>query len=662
MRVIDDEDERPRRKSRSTTKLLLQIRQCRMKVMMMMILLLLMVLVLDTAVAAIPAATSIMTSVGKRTTTICSGGSDDSTSSTSVIIDDASNNGDCNDGSSSHDLPNQSTFIRNQQQHLQDRHVASSPLSVAAVCRDGIALISLHYDMDDILSRLTSSPSNSFSSLLLDPENDGRSSLMQQSDFAKEEEEGEVVEGMVDIEENDDATTASTTVIINNDYKEQQQQQHVHNNNDMEREMDESVEPQRALLLFCDLPLSFRGPLRIETIYENNNYRNQNPRHNHHHHHSSPPSSSSHHRYSSLSPPPISLLTAGWRADSITLANAGRELMAQEVGVYCLPALSASSAFSTFVAASTTNQSAIDESKNENNEKQEEILMGSDGKNRIPTTEQHHERLLRQQLRRRRRQRTQSTYHGRRIAEGLSYYLTKCAAAESGGIGGGSSAAAGASRPLSCVGLLACGDGSSSVVVQDDGRSATGRGALYLIDSTGSYRVRAHAIGDAVRASKLHRRMMHVDFSTMDCHDGLRALLRLIAEIDDEEGGGKGTKEEMIRGEKDKEERTSDNRDNYLPTVLINHESASLPQEDKESNHSGSSATRLSAFVASIGSTSSLMQQQQQQQQQHEQQKSLPSRGLKVSLKYTAAAELAVLRCGEGRMRRVRLSSLFARA
>ena len=45
------------------------------------------------------------------------------------------------------------------QLHLLDRHVASSPspLPVAAVCRDGIALISLHHDVDGIWSTQTTS-------------------------------------------------------------------------------------------------------------------------------------------------------------------------------------------------------------------------------------------------------------------------------------------------------------------------------------------------------------------------------------------------------------------------------------------------------------------------------------------------------------------------
>jgi hypothetical protein len=237
-----------------------------------------------------------------------------------------------------------------------------------------------------------------------------------------------------------------------------------------------------------------------------------------------------------------------------------------------------------------------------------------------------------QSVQQRRGPTTSSTYHGRRIAEGLSYYLTKCAATASGGIGGGSGNGI-ASRPLSCVGLLACGG--------DNGRGSGSGGSLHIIDSTGSHRVRAHAIGDAIRASRLHRRMMHVDFSKMDCQDGLRVLLRLIAELEEEDGKGKTEtrveKEEILLEGKDQDSN---------PTILNTAVQAS-------SSHEDTAATKGSAFVARIDSTTLL------QQQQHLQQSS-PPRGIRIPSKYTAAVELAVLPNGKGRMRRVRLSSLFA--
>ena len=169
------------------------------------------------------------------------------------------------------------------QLHLLDRHVASSPspLSVAAVCQDGIAFISLHHDVDGILSTQTTS--------ILDCNKIGR--LMQQpddNDFA-----GDAA-----------ATTsiASTTLINTN--------KNNNNNTNNKENISEGSKPRYEI--FVDLPLSFRGPLRIETIYENNS--NQ---------HSTQHSQSTSKSLSSirLSPPPMSLLTAGWRADSITLHN-----------------------------------------------------------------------------------------------------------------------------------------------------------------------------------------------------------------------------------------------------------------------------------------------------------------------------------------------------
>jgi hypothetical protein len=130
--------------------------------------------------------------------------------------------------------------------------------------------------------------------------------------------------------------------------------------------------------------------------------------------------------------------------------------------------------------------------------------------------------------------------------------------------------------------------------------------------------------------------MMHVDFSKMDCQDGLRVLLRLIAELEEEDGKGKKEtrveKEEILLEGKDRDSN---------PTILNNAVQAS-------SSHEDTAATKGSAFVTTL-----------LQQQQHLQQSS-PPRGIRIPSKYTAAVELAVLPNGKGRMRRVRLSSLFA--
>jgi len=137
----------------------------------------------------------------------------------------------------------------------------------------------------------------------------------------------------------------------------------------------------------------------------------------------------------------------------------------------------------------------------------------------------------------------------------------------------------------------------------------------------------------------------------------------LIAELEED---GKGTKATRVKKEDEEKERrpidTCENnrmiiegkeQDN-TSTILNNDMQASL-QEDTISNSGGSdsiiAAAKGPAFVTCVD-TPSLMQQQHQ---------SSSSRGLvNIPSKYTAAVELAVLPCGEGRMRRVRLSSLFA--
>ncbi len=239
----------------------------------------------------------------------------------------------------------------------QDAYVSASPLSIAAVCGDGIALVSLHFGLDS-----------------------------KNSD--------------------DDAQSAS-----------------LKEGNDL-------------LGVFNDLPLSSRGPLRIEPIHDNGASTNSMTS-----------------TCSLRSPPSMALLTAGWRTDGMALSDAARELMMEETSLYCLP-------LSVTIGTSTDSDDA--------------------------------------------RSSGQTSHYGRRIADGLSYYMSKCAFAE--GV-----------RSLSTIGLLAC--------------NSSAGGCLYLVDATGSYSVRAHAIGNG--ASTIHKRLVSVDFEAMSCLDGLRMLLRIIAE----EGG-----------------------------------------------------------------------------------------------------------------------------
>ena len=190
---------------------------------------------------------------------------------------------------------------------------------------------------------------------------------------------------------------------------------------------------------FHDLPISSRGPLRIEPIHDNG---------------ATAANSIMTSSCSLRSAPAMALITAGWRTDGMALSDAARELMMEETSLYCLP---------LSVTMGTTS---------------------SDDEGHAAISNDH------------------QSYCGRRIADGLSYYMTKCAFSE--GV-----------RSLSTIGLLAC--------------NSPGRGScLYLVDATGSYRVRAHAIGNG--ASTIHKRLVSVDFEDISCIDGLRTLLQIVGE------------------------------------------------------------------------------------------------------------------------------------
>ena len=232
--------------------------------------------------------------------------------------------------------------IEERKSKTQDAYVSASPLSVAAVCSDGVAMVSLHFGLES--------------------------------------------------------------------------------DNESQKGGNELFE------VYNDLPLSSRGPLRIEPIYDNGAATNSIT--------------------STCSPPVMALLTAGWRADGIALSDAARELMMEETSLYCLPM---------------------------------SVTMGTNNCNAATPN-------------------GRPTHYGRRIADGLSYYMAKCAFSE--GV-----------RSLSTVGLLACNKAG---------------GNLYLVDATGSYDVRAHAIGNG--ASVINKRLVIVDFEAMTCLEGLRMLLHITAE------------------------------------------------------------------------------------------------------------------------------------
>ena len=264
---------------------------------------------------------------------------------------------------------------------FEDPYVLASPLSAAAVCRDGTVLVALHHD--------------------------DRADL------------GSVSSG-------DNSTTEQT------------------GSNDTDKSMGEANRTgtiMTIMSMFRDLPMSTRGPLRIESIHEV----------------SSP---------SPALPPTMALVTAGWRADGMVLADAARELVSEEVRTYCLP------------------HSVVEglECAHEKQRGEGRLLEGPDSPLHIVNSQRNVE--------------AKGDYYGRRVADGLRYYLSRCDFSE--GL-----------RTLSTVGLLACGTN-----------------ILYLIDATSIHRVRAHAIGRG--ATGVNRRLMSINFELMSCEEGLAALLNAI--------------------------------------------------------------------------------------------------------------------------------------
>ena len=420
-----------------------------------------------------------------------------------------------------------SNTILHQSISTQDTYVKASPLSVAAVCNDGIVMISLHYNVD------------------IDDEEDIETSSATTVNEDKEDNTelaSEKAQEILDIISNDD--NAYTALVEKKSIDQQQkQQQHVTNR------------------VFRDLPLSTRGPLRIEPIYEM--------------------STSSRGRGE---PPPMALLTAGWRTDGITLCDAARELVSEEVRLYCLPSL-----------VGISNDDEKDTSKKdcgrdntkliESKHSTLDVVVKKDGTVIDDTiiTQKHHQQ-----------QPSSNSYYGRRIAEGLSYYLAKCSFSE--GI-----------RSLSTIGLLACGT--------TNGGSG---GSLYLVDATGIHSVRAHAIGNG--ANNIHKRMVYVDFNAMDCHEGLRVLLRLIAE----EGG--------------------------LVSKTGSSEEENV-QEDKVQDVKKSSIMAKPAF---------LTKRKNQKKDEKEVKSPSSQQSSSWNIPSNTAVELGIIKSGDRRMRRIRLSSLFS--
>ena len=424
-----------------------------------------------------------------------------------------------------------SNTILHQSISTQDAYIKASPLSVAAVCNDGIVMISLHYNVDvDDDEELTSSSSTT-------------------ANEEREDNNSELASEKAQEIFNDD--TAYTALVEKKSIEHQLKQQQVANK------------------VFRDLPLSTRGPLRIEPINE-----------------MSTSTSSSKGRGE---PPPMALLTAGWRTDGITLCDAARELISEEVRLYCLPTLVGISNDND-KDMSTIESGQDDKKMIENKHSNLDVVVKKDGTldNNTMTQNQQQQPI--------------KSYHGRRIAEGLSYYLAKCSFSE--GI-----------RSLSTIGLLACG----TTTVNKEGSSG---GSLYLVDATGIHSVRAHAIGNG--SSNIHKRMVYVDFNMMDCQEGLKVLLRLIAE----EGG------------------------------LISRTGSNSIEDEKENVNEGEVQDVKKSIMAKPTFLTKRKNQKKGEKEVVDQTSSQPSSSWTIPS--NTAVELGVIKSGDRRTKRIRLSSLFS--
>lgn len=76
-------------------------------------------------------------------------------------------------------------------------------------------------------------------------------------------------------------------------------------------------------------------------------------------------------------------------------------------------------------------------------------------------------------------------------------------------------------RALSCAGLLVT-----------SGRTIDEQCCLWLVDATGAYRVRAHAVG--LGAKTVNERLRKIDFAALTCRQGALRLLDTIVEEPEE--------------------------------------------------------------------------------------------------------------------------------
>jgi 20S proteasome alpha/beta subunit len=96
--------------------------------------------------------------------------------------------------------------------------------------------------------------------------------------------------------------------------------------------------------------------------------------------------------------------------------------------------------------------------------------------------------------------------YGRYLAQEASFFLAQCASSDD-------------SRAMSCVGLLSV--------------SGKTEGFLWLVDATGSYRVRAHAVGNGAKI--INKRLRKINFSSMKCQECIEQLMKIMMETSEDE-------------------------------------------------------------------------------------------------------------------------------
>jgi hypothetical protein len=101
-------------------------------------------------------------------------------------------------------------------------------------------------------------------------------------------------------------------------------------------------------------------------------------------------------------------------------------------------------------------------------------------------------------------------------------------------------------RPMSCLGLLAAGGGGGGTTINNNNNNNIGGGSggcLYLVDATGAYRVRAHAVGGGpLLAGKMNDILREKDWTQFCCADVAKELLcTLFDDLDDETSESKDT-------------------------------------------------------------------------------------------------------------------------